>query len=631
MRNIYQWQDSFPRVVSSNFKTPDYEPRPGQIESIPLGSIPQPEVTWAYWDFDYGMQNEWGLSIGESTGNAKTAGWAKSQPYGYNLLGIEDLSKLALERCKTARCAVELLGGLAVEHGFYSADSGDPSNPGYDDSAEILVLADTEDVWIWNVMTGKNNASAIWAAVRIPPDHVAVIADSFSFSLDLNDPANNLYSQGVADLAEEMGWRKWDKELPGHFDFFLAYGAELDEPAKTNMGYYISRRIWRGYTLLTPEAGAALDSATSHLANGGRLPTSLPARPGSVTIDMCMNVLRDHFEGTPFDLTKGMAAGPFGNPNRQDTNPPGRWERAFSLTRTIVSSVLTPRPNGRSISWFSYDTPHGSVYLPLYAAATDSAPSAFHSQSGSMSVFSRDVAWWAFNLVNTWSNLNFRLINADILARAHAKEAEAQMLIKAWEAEADMSLGPQVDVNQDAALAQRRALDVLTARSNAFLEDTVNDWWRLLEQLFAKYSRFSVTYSERDEGAQEYPEWWLNSLEVGFRTWSPAGPNYGAFCSVDQPCCSVNKNPHPRSEVTELTAMTHVPAVVAPPLETFSEIAVETPTGVVALSPGVLVAALGGVALSVGMSAWTYRLGVRHGSAEAIGSQIAGSYASFTA
>lgn len=68
--------------------------------------------TYAYWDMDYGVQNEMGLSMAESTCTAKTAGWPATpdKPYGYNRASIEDLTKIALERCATATCAIETMG-----------------------------------------------------------------------------------------------------------------------------------------------------------------------------------------------------------------------------------------------------------------------------------------------------------------------------------------------------------------------------------------------------------------------------------------------------------------------------------------------------------------------------------------
>merc|ERR1711874_919060 len=147
---------------------------------------------------------------------------------------------------------------------------------------------------------------------------------------------------------------------------------------------------------------------------------------------MVMNVLRDHYEGTPYDLTKGLAAGPFGNPNRGAAPPPGTlgiWERAIAMQRTSWSYVLEAKPAGRSISWLGYDSPHGTAYLPFFGAATRGAPESFHSHDGYMSKFSTNVAWWAFNLVNQYTDLNFRLINTDVRKNAKQIEEEGQRAI----------------------------------------------------------------------------------------------------------------------------------------------------------------------------------------------------------
>jgi hypothetical protein len=91
---MYHWQMGYPRVVSEKLG-PDYAPVEGQQLSQPIGYLPQVAETWAYWDTTYGVQNEWGLSIAESTCTARTVGWPADKPYGFNLAGIEDLSKIA--------------------------------------------------------------------------------------------------------------------------------------------------------------------------------------------------------------------------------------------------------------------------------------------------------------------------------------------------------------------------------------------------------------------------------------------------------------------------------------------------------------------------------------------------------
>merc|ERR1719506_2996859 len=120
------------------------------------------------------------------------------------------------------------MGQIAVEQGFYSTDSGDPKQPAYTGSSECLLLADAEkdELWIFNVMTGKNNASAIWAAERVPDNHVTAVGNSFTIrKMNLTDSSKWLYSPKVSALAEEMGWWSPSEESsPEIFDFFGAYG-----------------------------------------------------------------------------------------------------------------------------------------------------------------------------------------------------------------------------------------------------------------------------------------------------------------------------------------------------------------------------------------------------------------------
>ncbi|ETV67287.1 hypothetical protein H257_16521 [Aphanomyces astaci] len=94
----------YPRFVSTE-RGPGYLPLNGSNQTIttPLGYIPQVNSTYAYWDGDYGMQNEVQLSIAESTCAARTVGYPLDMPNGRNLLSINELSRIALERCDTSR------------------------------------------------------------------------------------------------------------------------------------------------------------------------------------------------------------------------------------------------------------------------------------------------------------------------------------------------------------------------------------------------------------------------------------------------------------------------------------------------------------------------------------------------
>lgn len=237
---------SYPRVVTMD-RGPHYEPDLNLNQTVmpPMGSIPQVASTFGYFEQDYGIMNQVQLTIGESTCAAKTVGWPRDLPYGYNLFNVAELTRVALERCDSARCAIQTMGDLAVQHGFYGDHPGDPANPGYGGSAESVAIGDKYgEAWVFHVLTGKGNSSAIWAAQRVPDDQVAAVANGFIIrQMDLNDPDNFMASPNVTTLAEEMGW--WEFDRDGPFDFTFAYGY-------ASKPLYIGRRIWRVFDLIAP-------------------------------------------------------------------------------------------------------------------------------------------------------------------------------------------------------------------------------------------------------------------------------------------------------------------------------------------------------------------------------------------
>lgn len=99
--------------------------------------------------------------MGESTCGSRTIGWASNVAYGKNWMGIEELSQIGLERCATARCALQTMGDLAVRYGFWSEDAASPDAPGYADGGESLGVCDKQECWVFHVLTGPQNASAV--------------------------------------------------------------------------------------------------------------------------------------------------------------------------------------------------------------------------------------------------------------------------------------------------------------------------------------------------------------------------------------------------------------------------------------------------------------------------------------
>lgn len=68
-----------------------------------------------------------------------------------------------------------------------------------------------------------------------------------------------------------------------------------------------------------------------------------------ITVEDMLRLLRDHYEGTDLDLTQGIAAGPFGDPDRYDARPVNglqeeelkghMFPRAISMFRTLYFHI----------------------------------------------------------------------------------------------------------------------------------------------------------------------------------------------------------------------------------------------------------------------------------------------------
>lgn len=83
-------------------------------------------------------------------------------------------------------------------------------------------------------------------------------------------------------------------------------------------------------------------------------------------------------------MSKGLAAGPYGDPNRFDMVAvdnltfvdvlQGSYERAISLFRTSYSFVAVSRssvPDVLSMLWFSQYAPSSSSYAPFYVSTKE--------------------------------------------------------------------------------------------------------------------------------------------------------------------------------------------------------------------------------------------------------------------
>ncbi len=270
------------------------------------GVIPQVAHTYRYLDTAYPCLNEKQLAMGETTISGRDTLRNKK-----GLFMIEELQRIALERCATAREAITLMGELVKTYG-------------YGDSGECLTIADKNEVWIFEIFgEGPQKVGGVWAAVRIPDDHVAVSANICRIStLTKDDPDHCLYSQNVYDVAKRL--KLWNgKEA---FCFWKVFSGKNYAGEEKN---YSVRELFI-LSQLAPSL-ALCDTMTT-------LPLSV--RPdGKVSAERVMQLLGSYYEGTPNNLS---ARHKIPNPKKKDTKDNKGDKQQTEEPDSIVSPFSNP-------------------------------------------------------------------------------------------------------------------------------------------------------------------------------------------------------------------------------------------------------------------------------------------------
>ncbi|MCK4749286.1 MAG: C69 family dipeptidase, partial [Bacteroidales bacterium] len=307
------------------------------------------------------------------------------------LIDCQRLCQLMLERCKTAREAIEMTGKLSAEYGW-------------NDYGECLTIADKKEVWHLEIMgPGKGKVGAVWAAQRVPDEHISVNANASTIKeINLDDPGHFMASENVFSLATENGW--WSEGEP--FLFCYAYAPD----SRTSLA--ARRREWRVFQLLAPSL--ELDPYAENY------PFSVkPDKPVTLT-DLRM-VFSDYYEGTPFDMTKDMlvtdeegksVVSPLANPHLPyDMNRlfriNGGWgwrgERTIARWYTMYATIIQCRdwlPDEiGGVVWLAQDNVASSIYIPIYCSGSD-LPSSY-KVPGRPNGYTSQSAWWAFNRLGT--------------------------------------------------------------------------------------------------------------------------------------------------------------------------------------------------------------------------------------
>lgn len=384
------------------YYTPAADHAPGTMRRVVewdthkyLGEIPEVAHTWRV----VGNMNEHQVTIAEST-------WG-GDPALQDTAGIIDYGSLiyiALERAATAREAVEVMTSLVDKYGYYS-------------SGESFSIGDPDEIWVLEMIgKGSGRKGAVWVARRIPDDCISGHANQARIhKFPLKDRKNCLYSKDVISFARERGLFAGKDE---DFDFSAAYGE------KDYMAYRgCDGRVWAYFNRFATGMDRYFPFVDGQ-KEAEVLPLYVkPDRP--LSHRDVQTAMRDHFEGTPWDMTKDVGGGPFHSPYRFR---PLTWkvdgveylhERAIATQQTGFTFVAQMRgwlPDAvGGKTWFGTDDAATTFFAPIYNNISE-APECFRVGNGDLLTFSWTSAFWMTNWVANQAYARYDQMIGDITA-----------------------------------------------------------------------------------------------------------------------------------------------------------------------------------------------------------------------
>ena len=432
------------------------------------GEIPEVKSTYAFLSTAYPCLNEKQLAIGETTIYGR-----KELINTDGLFLIEELEKIALQRCTTARQAIALIGSLAEQYG-------------YGDLAECITRADPKEVWQLEIVgSGPGKPSSLWVAQRIPDDHVGIAANIPRISdVNFKDTDHFMTSTDLRKKAKELGY--WDGKEP--FRFYKVIGT--GKPYAIREFYVLNK-----------------------LAPGLKLTMEMEELPFSVKPDNKLSVsdvmalFRETYEGTPWDMTKNLMVSvtrrdESGNQVTDTVKSPivSNWmsadmrnlvnelrpgtierQRTIAIAGCSYSHVIQCRgwlpDEVGAVAWFSFDNPGQSPRIPIFSG-TVALPKSF-SICGQHR-YREDAAIWAFREANRLSTVNWERGRKLIEPAVAAMEQKALAELPALEERVKTLVSE--GRNEEAGKA-------VTEYTNAFAHGAMSRWQELKRELWQMFGR----------------------------------------------------------------------------------------------------------------------------------------------
>ena len=478
-----------------------------------LGEIEQVQHTYK----TIGNMNEHQLIIAETTFGGR---------HGLNnpdaIMDYGSLIYITLQRARTAREAIRLMDELTQKYGYYS-------------EGESFSIADKEEAWIMEMVGKGAEKGSVWVARRIPDGYVSGHANQSRITtFPLDDPDNCLYSKDVISFARKMGWFDGKDE---EFSFRDAY-CPLDFGGLRGC----EARVWSAFNILGKgkfayEDGGSLVEKDSYdyvdYAMGHNPANNMPLwiKPaGKVSVKDVADVMRDHYEGTPMDMTQDIGAG--GNALPYRWRPMGFTydgkeytnERAIATQQTAFWFVGQSRGNYPDvlggIIWFGTDDAATSYVTPIYTNS-EIVPECFREGNGDMLTYSSTSSFWLNNRV---ANACYKMYNymapfvrehIDRFENSQISEGVPQTDAKALELYNDIAekelkkqsrKNPGYDPMTDTGDAFLQVKQYLTSYSVSTADAIFSAWKKMEETLLVKFIDGNVKAQNEDGTFVHSPE-----------------------------------------------------------------------------------------------------------------------------
>jgi dipeptidase len=431
-----------------------------------LGFIPEVAETYNV----VGNINEHQVAIAETTFGGR--------PELVDTTGIIDYGSLiyiALQRSKTAREAIEVMTTLTNQYGYYS-------------SGESFSIADPNEAWILE-MIGKGGVEkgTVWVAVRIPDDCISAHANQSRIrKFDMRDKENVMYAKDVIKFARKQGYFSGDDK---DFDFAAAYC-----PADFGGLRYCDARVWSFFNMY----GDIDMSEYVAWASGDATATPMPlyVKPKhQLSLQDVQKGMRDHYEGTPFDITKDAGGGIYNMPYRLSPlsfKYEGKEyfnERPISTVQTAFTFVAQLRSNMPNaiggVMWFGADDSNMIVYTPVYCSTTV-VPACYAAENTDPVTFSWNSSFWVFNWVANMVYPKYSLVIDDMRKVQNTLESSIYEQSKTVEAEALAAMEN----------SPRYAKKILNDFTCDAAETALAEWKKFGEFIIVKYNDFVVKPEE---------------------------------------------------------------------------------------------------------------------------------------